>query len=98
MNTILTRGKTNKEITTGMNYRNSNTAVCRGCAQSDTFGEKRSFTAQPEQALPANVPVMVYITGQEWDCVYPAERALLQGTLFPALDKPFFGKGGCCGE
>lgn len=69
-----------------MNYRSNNTAVCRGCA------------AQPEQPLPANVPVMVYIAAQEWELVYPAERALCQGTLFPALDKPFFGKGGCCGE
>ena len=81
-----------------MNYRSNNTAVCRGCAQSENAVEKRSFPAQREQVFPANVPVMVYIAGQEWNCVYPAERALSQGTLFPALDKPFFGKGGCCGE
>ena len=45
-----------------------------------------------------SVPVMVRIAGQEWGCVYPEGRALCRGTLFPALDKPFFGKGGCCRE
>jgi len=42
------------------------------------------------------VPVMVYVVQQEWGNVYLPCRALAQGTLFPALDKPFFGKGGCC--
>ncbi len=44
----------------------------------------------------ADLPVMAYVPVQVWDCVYTCGQALERGTLFPALDKPFMGKGGCC--
>lgn len=53
-------------------------------------GESREACAVPEL-----LPVMVFIPVQRWDTVYDCDRALDRGTLFPALDKPFFGKGGC---
>ncbi len=27
---------------------------------------------------------------------YDIEKSFMQGTIYPALDKPFLGKGGCC--
>ena len=34
---------------------------------------------------------MVYSPCQEFDGLYPVEEALCHGTLFTALDKPFWG-------
>ncbi len=34
---------------------------------------------------------MVYSPRQEFDGLYPVEEALCHGTLFAALDKPFWG-------
>jgi hypothetical protein len=27
---------------------------------------------------------------------YDIEKSFMRGTIYPALDKPFLGKGGCC--
>lgn len=40
------------------------------------------------------VPVMVYITPQKFEGLYPSEIGIDRGTIFEALDKPF--KGGDC--
>ncbi len=46
-------------------------------------------------ALPENpVPAMAYVPFQNWGEVYEPERALDAGTLFPVLDKPFYGRKG----
>lgn len=42
----------------------------------------------------ATLPVMVFIEPQTFGRTYNEAEALRQGTLFPALDKPFMG-GGC---
>ena len=46
--------------------------------------------------LPANpVPAMAYVPFQQWSSnLHSAERALDAGTLFPVLDKPFYGRRG----
>ncbi len=46
--------------------------------------------------LPANpVPAMAYVPFQQWSSsLHSAERALDVGTLFPVLDKPFYGRRG----
>ena len=41
------------------------------------------------------MPVMAYVPVQSFGRVYSECQALHSGTLFPALDKPFSGKG-CC--
>lgn len=41
----------------------------------------------------AILPVMAYVPVQEFGEVYSECQALHSGTLFPALDKPFSGKG-----
>ena len=42
-----------------------------------------------------NGPVMVFIDMQPFGRTYNEAEALCRGTLFPALDKPFTGRGGC---
>lgn len=32
---------------------------------------------------------MGYVPVQQWETPYPMERALMRGTIFPALDYPF---------
>jgi len=55
----------------------------------------RAAESRCECAASELLPVMVFIPVQRWDMVYDCDRALDRGTLFPTLDKPFFGKGGC---
>ena len=43
-----------------------------------------------------NVPVMVFIEMQPFGRMYNEAEGLCRGTLFPALDKPFTGRGGHC--
>ncbi len=89
-----------------MDYRNTagGRAAC-GCTgiNSQRTGENCCAAARAGAetqmcAMTSQVPVMVYIVDQPWEGVYLPCRALAQGTLFPALDKPFFGKGGCCND
>lgn len=41
------------------------------------------------------VPAMAYVPYQQWsNSLHSAERALDAGTLFPVLDKPFYGRRG----
>lgn len=45
--------------------------------------------------LPDNMVVaMAYVPFQQFSKVYPPEKALDAGTLFPELDKPFYGRRG----
>lgn len=64
--------------------RNTACAQC-GCGVCQPTDKSRDF-----------LPVMVFIEPQSWGEVYTEGQALARGTLFPVLDKPFFGKGGCC--
>ena len=43
-----------------------------------------------------NLPVMAFVEMQPFGRMYNEAEALCRGTLFPALDKPFTGRGGCC--
>jgi len=36
---------------------------------------------------------MAYVPEQEWETPYEVLGGLNRGTLFPSLDKPFFGGG-----
>ncbi|MBR6812137.1 MAG: spore coat associated protein CotJA [Oscillospiraceae bacterium] len=38
---------------------------------------------------------MAYVPPQSWGEIYPNDRALERGTLFPALDLPFKCERGC---
>ncbi|MBE6765681.1 MAG: spore coat associated protein CotJA [Clostridia bacterium] len=43
-----------------------------------------------------NTPVMAFIPWQTDGKLYCDAQALMRGTLFAVLDKPFYGTGGCC--
>ncbi len=44
--------------------------------------------------FPRETPVaMAYIPFQQFGQIYPPEKALNSGTVFPELDKPFLGGG-----
>lgn len=51
---------------------------------------KGARTPLPEDPVPA----MAYVPFQQWEQTYEPERALDAGTLFPVLDKPFYGRRG----
>jgi len=38
---------------------------------------------------------MSYTPWQSWGCTYDGHRALMSGTIFPELDKPFCATGRC---
>lgn len=39
---------------------------------------------------------MSYVPMQQWNQVYDLQTAFQRGTIFPELDKPFFGAGRDC--
>lgn len=38
---------------------------------------------------------MAYVPWQHFQSIYEPDKALQVGTVFPELNKPFLGKGGC---
>ena len=48
---------------------------------------------QPQGKFPQNTPIgMAYVPFQEWEEPYDENTALMKGTIFPSLDKPFLGR------
>lgn len=44
----------------------------------------------------SNMPVaMAYVPWQYFEETYEPDKAFQYGTIFPELNKPFYGKGGC---
>lgn len=52
----------------------------------------------PKQDCPNQVVGMAYVPWQTFGQIYDPKKALMAGTIFPELDKPFTGrcKGGRC--
>lgn len=69
--------------------------TCPKCCAERERAAARAGESREACAAAELLPVMVFIPVQSWDMVYDCDRALDRGTLFPTLDKPFFGKGGC---
>lgn len=47
----------------------------------------------------SQILAMAFVEKQKWNEVYDAKIGLSRGTIFPALDKPFFGREACpCGK
>ena len=49
---------------------------------------------EPDRALPV---AMAYVPWQYWNAVYDLEKGLAYGTIFPELNKPFYGRKGMRG-
>jgi hypothetical protein len=48
--------------------------------------------AQPQDGCAGQVPAMAYVPWQTFTKAYEPQKALMTGTIFPELDKPFSGK------
>ena len=60
---------------------------------NDMNGQMCDFV--PISPLPAEtVPAMAYIPYQQFNTIYSPEQGLNAGTIFPELDKPFYGRRG----
>lgn len=81
-----------------------NTCPRRAVPCNSANGSTRPTT--PTTVLPENHPgalAMVYALKQPWQSIYDPEIALLNGTIFEELDKPFYPTGcnmntGCRGN
>ena len=71
------------------------------CGYGNIAGQQNCHNEQADMCKPAcgcdTVPVMVFIEMQPFGRMYNEAEGLCRGTLFPALDKPFTGRGGKCG-
>jgi hypothetical protein len=47
---------------------------------------------QPAEGCEGQVPAMAYVPWQYFTKAYEPQKALMTGTIFPELDKPFYGK------
>lgn len=60
------------------------------CYPPQSKGDCAQNMCRQTTALPKNpVVAMSYIPYQECNDVYPPDKALAVGTIFPVLDKPF---------
>ena len=74
----------------------TNTPAGQGCCPVCARNQRTQAPCRAAEPVCASLSVMAYVEPQVWDCAYSCGQALTRGTLFPALDKPFMGKGGCC--
>ena len=69
--------------------------TCKGCAVGKDNPVpsciNTDFCTPPPQQRTDGVLTMAFVNMQPLDGVYPPETALLHGTLFPDIDKPFYG-------
>lgn len=60
----------------------------------DMNGQACVFADDPTPLPKDYVVAMAYVPYQQFNTIYPAEKALDTGTAFPELDKPFYGRKG----
>lgn len=61
----------------------------KGFIMPDRPEDHSKFSDRKLKDLPLT---MAYVPIQQWKDVYSEPDALCRGTLFPELDKPFYGK------
>lgn len=54
--------------------------------------DEKEQTINKEKCIPYESLAMAYVPFQKWIETYDPETALVRGTLFPDLDKPFLGE------
>ncbi|MFO7160321.1 MAG: spore coat associated protein CotJA [[Clostridium] cellulosi] len=61
----------------------------------DVFSQM--YPLQPDRsAFPAQTPIgMAYVPFQQLTAIYDENTGFKAGTIFPDLDKPWIGSGGC---
>ena len=83
-------GKKNKG--NGVASAQTEKKTCCGIRQEQEESCMRDKMYRPECEL----PVMVFIEPQSFGRMYNEAEGLKRGTIFPVLDKPFYGRGGKC--
>lgn len=63
---------------------NDNTVVARGCINDD-------YCLPTPYNMNGGILTMAFVDMQPLESVYPPETAFCNGTLFPNLNKPFYG-------
>lgn len=66
-----------------MTNENQSRSTNCGCMTNDNSSQKM-------------VLAMAYVPWQRWGNLYDLDQALMAGTIFADLNKPFRGTGGCC--
>ncbi|MCL2773256.1 MAG: spore coat associated protein CotJA [Oscillospiraceae bacterium] len=59
----------------------------------DNKDNKNVYNFYDEKSDPNRWVGMCYVPVQEWEQVYDEDTAFSAGTLFPSLNKPFWGGG-----
>ena len=75
-------------------FCNNNAVMSSDCGCGSRASSANGFG----NALLCDAPVgMAYVPMQKFGTTYEPQKALMAGTIFPELDKPFTGKPrGCC--
>jgi len=63
-----------------------------GCEGKKCTYMRQKGYLEDSESYPAG---MSYTPWQSWKCTYDGHRALMSGTIFPELDKPFCAAGRC---
>jgi hypothetical protein len=68
----------------------------RGCKMTMPDSDNNGcYEKNGSPSCEKNVPVMAFVEMQPFGRMYNEAEGLCRGTMFPALDKPFTGRGGC---
>ena len=84
-------------------FSDNDTGISCGCGEmpdndmNTSCGCEMNCQTVCEKKCEKNLPVMAFVEIQPFGRMYNEAEALCRGTLFPALDKPFTGRGGCRG-
>ena len=82
---------TPSELALGVSYADGAGKGARGCGGCG--GEKDTDRSVCGFGVEKGVVASVYAPLQTFDGIYDVDSALRRGTLFEALDKPFYGDG-----
>ena len=61
---------------------------------ANDMNEQMCDLAQPTPLPAVTVPAMAYVPYQQFSNIYTPEQGFDNGTIFPELNKPFYGRRG----
>ncbi len=68
---------------------------CQGSMGTGAMPDACGCEVECRTKCDKDVPVMAFVEMQPFGRMYNEAEGLCRGTVFPALDKPFTGRGGC---
>lgn len=74
--------------------RSMNRSVEPQC-EYDSMMKNRRVHGHKHAGVDSMTVAMQYVPWQHWDQIYCPEEGLQYGTIFPELNKPFYGRGAC---